>query len=94
VTEKKTKGKKGGKTTDTAPDIIVIENPETIEWSETQDLTDWKEPEDCGSTPAKGPDYHITEAGEILLDSGGPIPEDHPVHPIHRALAAARKASQ
>ncbi len=42
--------------------------------------------------PERGPDYHITAAGEILLDTGDPIPEDHPVHPAHRALAAARKS--
>jgi hypothetical protein len=44
--------------------------------------------------PERGPDYHVTAAGDILLDAGCPIPEDHPVHPAHRALAAARKASQ
>lgn len=44
--------------------------------------------------PECGPDYHVTDAGEILLDTGEPIPEDHPVHPVHRALAAARKATQ
>jgi hypothetical protein len=46
-------------------------------------------------TPDVGPDYHVTDAGDILLTaSGAPIPEDHPVHPAHRALAAARKGKQ
>ena len=44
--------------------------------------------------PGTGPDYHITDAGDILLDTGEPIPEDHPVHPAHRAIAAARKGKK
>lgn len=48
-------------------------------------------PSKAAETPERGPDYHITDAGEILLDSGGPIPEDHHVHPAHRLLALARK---
>lgn len=44
---------------------------------------------------AVGPDYQVTEAGDIVLTStGAPIPEDHPVHPVHRAIAAARKGKQ
>lgn len=42
--------------------------------------------------PMSGPDYHVTAAGDIVLTAtGAPVPEDHPVHPAHRALAAARK---
>jgi hypothetical protein len=41
--------------------------------------------------PVDGPDYRITQTGEIVLFDGSPIPEDHHVHPSHRRIAAERK---
>lgn len=78
MTEKKTKGKKAV----ALPDEINAADPNLVVKGNLVE------------PPEKGPDYHITDAGEILLDSGGAIPEDHPVHPAHRALAAVRKTSQ
>lgn len=91
MTEKKTRAKKArlkGVPTENDNEFKIVEDSDT-EW-ELANVSI----EPVETTPAKGPDYHITDTGEILLDSGGPIPEDHPVHPVHRALAAARKASQ
>jgi hypothetical protein len=41
--------------------------------------------------PVDGPDYRITQTGDIVLFDGSPIPEDHHVHPSHRRIAAERK---
>lgn len=86
MTEKKrqssAKAKKDKAALDAAAEFVG-EKPQTEYVSETY--------ETGFEMPAKGPDYHITDAGEILLDSGGPIPEDHHVHPAHRLLALARK---
>ena len=58
---------------------VVGDEPEAIEVAEE------------ATTPERGPDYHITASGDIVLDTGAPVPEDHPIHPVHRAIAAGRK---
>jgi len=102
VTEKKTKGKKA-KAAEVAEgfaeanqafvdDIGVSDLPDEIDTSDPNLVIKGFQEIIGVAPPGKGPDYHVTDAGDILLDTGAPIPEDHHVHPAHRALAATRKA--